>query len=86
VGWEIYGYLGIHSRSFFDKKHENLSFEELCKAPASAISGISESDAANLKKAFGVDIIQELAENKYLIATMFVTVLAALARILGGPL
>ena len=37
---------------FFDKKYEKLSFEELCKAPVSAISGISESDAVDLKKAF----------------------------------
>ena len=33
---------------FFDKKYEKLSFEELCKAPVSAISEVSESDAADL--------------------------------------
>jgi len=52
---------------FFDKKYENLSFEELCKAPVSAISGISESDAADLKKAFGIDTVEELATNKYVL-------------------
>jgi hypothetical protein len=46
---------------FFDKKYEKLSFEELCKAPVSAISGISESDTADLKKAFEIDTIQEPA-------------------------
>ena len=52
---------------FFDEKYENLSFEELCKAPVSAISGISESDAADLKKAFGIDTVEELATNKYVL-------------------
>jgi len=52
---------------FFDKKYEKLSFKELCKAPASAISGISEPDAANLKKAFGIDTVEELATNKYVL-------------------
>ena len=36
---------------FFDKEYEKLSLEELCRAPLSAISGISESDAAVLKRA-----------------------------------
>ncbi len=52
---------------FFDKKYEKLSFEELCKAPVSAISGVSESDAADLKKAFGITTVEELATNKYVL-------------------
>ena len=52
---------------FFDKKYEKLSFDELCKASVSAISGISESDAADLKKAFGIDTVEELATNKYVL-------------------
>ncbi len=52
---------------FFDKKYERLSLEELCRAPVSAISGISESDAADLKKAFGIDTVEELATNKYVL-------------------
>lgn len=51
---------------FFDKKYEKLSFGELCKAPVSAISGVSESDAADLKKAFGIDTVEDLATNKYI--------------------
>ena len=50
---------------FFDKAYENKSIEELVKAPVSAISGVSESDAADLKKAFGIDTVEELANNKY---------------------
>ena len=52
---------------FFDKKYEKLSFEELCKAPVSAISGVSESDAADLKKAFGIDTVEDLATNKHIL-------------------
>ena len=52
---------------FFDRKYEKLSFEELCKAPVSAISGVSESDAAYLKKAFGIDTVGELAASKYVL-------------------
>ena len=50
---------------FFDKAYEAKSIEELVKAPVSAISGVSESDAADLKKAFGIDTVEELANNKY---------------------
>ena len=52
---------------FFDKEYEKLSLEELCKAPVSAISGVSESDAADLKKAFGITTVEELATNKYVL-------------------
>lgn len=52
---------------YFDKKYEKLSLEELCRAPVSAISGVSESDAADLKEAFGIDTVKELAGNKYVL-------------------
>jgi predicted RecB family nuclease len=50
---------------FYDKAYEDKSIEKLVKAPVSAISGVSESDAADLKKAFGIDTVEELANNKY---------------------
>ena len=50
---------------FYDKAYEDKSIEELCKAPVSAISGVSESDAADLKKAFGIETVEDLATNKY---------------------
>jgi len=50
---------------FFDKAYEDKSIEELVKAPVAAISGVSESDAADLKKAFGIDTVEDLATNKY---------------------
>jgi len=51
----------------FDKEYEQKSLMELCKAPVSAISGISETDAASLKSAFGITTVEELAENKYIL-------------------
>lgn len=50
---------------FYDKAYEDKSIEELVKAPVVAISGVSESDAADLKEAFGIDTVEELAKNKY---------------------
>jgi len=50
---------------FYDKAYEDKSIEELVKAPVSAISGVSESDAADLKKAFGIETVEDFATNKY---------------------
>ena len=50
---------------FFDKAYEDKGIEELCKAPVSAISGVSESDAVDLKEAFGIETVEDLATNKY---------------------
>jgi len=50
---------------FYDKAYEDKSIKELIKAPVAAISGISESDAVNLKKAFGIETVEDLATNKY---------------------
>jgi Helix-hairpin-helix domain len=50
---------------FFDKPYENKSILELVEAPVSAISGVTESDAQDLKKAFGIETVEDLANNKY---------------------
>ena len=50
---------------FYDKAYEDKSIEELCKAPVSAISGISESDATDLKRAFRIETVEDLTTNKY---------------------
>ena len=71
------------SGEILDKKFESAEFEDLRINPVSAISGISESDAVLLKKAFGIDTIQELAENKYVIIAQFATALVSLAKLLG---
>lgn len=50
---------------FYDKAYEDKKIEELVKAPVSAISGISESDAVVLKGAFRIRTVEDLATHKY---------------------
>lgn len=50
---------------FYDKAYEDKSIEVLVTAPVAAISGVSESDAADLKKAFGIETVEDFATNKY---------------------
>jgi hypothetical protein len=47
-----------------DKAYEDASLAELLKAPASALSGVSDGDATKLKEAFGIDTIEELGRHK----------------------
>lgn len=51
---------------FFDKAYENMSIIELVQAPVAAISGVSESDAKDLKKAFNIKTVEDLATNKFI--------------------
>ena len=48
---------------FFDKAYEGKTILELVNAPVVAISGISEADAKNLEKAFGIKTVKDLAKN-----------------------
>jgi hypothetical protein len=70
------------SGEILDKEFEAEEFEELAEKPISAISGVSEGDAVLMKKAFGIDNIQELAENKYVAIAQATVALAALVRYL----
>jgi hypothetical protein len=51
--------------SLLDKEFESKSLDEILKAPVSALSGVSESDAEALKAAFNVKTVQDLGRNKY---------------------
>jgi hypothetical protein len=51
--------------SLLDKAYEGKSLDELLKAPVSALSGVSESDAEALKAAFNVKTVHDLGRNKY---------------------
>lgn len=55
---------------------------DLVKAQVSTISRVSKSDAEDLKKAFGIDMIRELAENKYVIIAQTTTSLVSLVQVL----
>ncbi len=57
----------ILKEKYLDKKYETMSWEELATAPVSAISGVSKQDSEDLKEAFSVDTIRELALNKYVL-------------------
>ena len=57
----------ILKEKYLDKKYEALSWEKVATAPVSAISGVSEQDGEDLKKAFGIKTIRELAVNRYVI-------------------
>lgn len=70
------------SGEILDKEFESKEYENLSEKPVSAISGVSEGDAALLKKAFGIDTIRELAENKYVAIAQTTVSLASLVQIL----
>ncbi len=70
------------SGQILDKDFESKEYEDLTKKPVSAISGISEEDAALLKKAFGIDDVRELAENKYVAIAQTTVSLASLVKFL----
>ena len=50
---------------FYDKAYEDKYVEELINAPVAAISGVSEEDAKDLKEAFNIETVQDLATNRY---------------------
>jgi predicted RecB family nuclease len=70
------------SGEILDKEFESAEYKNLADKPVSAISGISEGDAALLKRAFGIDTIRELAENKYVTIAQATVKLAYLIQIL----
>ncbi len=70
------------SGEILDKAFESKEYEKLRKKPVSAISGVSEEDAKRLKKAFGIDNIQELAENKYVAIAQTTVAMASMVKIL----
>ena len=55
----------MNVNKFVDKKYEEMTFKELVKAPADAISGISENDGKLLLQAFNVKTIGDLGKLKY---------------------
>ena len=70
------------SGEILDREFESKEYENLAEKPVSAISGVSKGDAALLKRAFGIDTIRELAENKYVAIAQATVSLASLVQIL----
>ncbi|MFQ6075313.1 MAG: hypothetical protein ACE5Z5_04145 [Candidatus Bathyarchaeia archaeon] len=69
------------SAQILDRAFESKEFEELRKKPVNAIAGVSEEDAALLKRAFGIDTIQELAETKFVCVAQTVVTMALLEEL-----
>ena len=65
-----------------DKAFESRIYEDLAKKPVSAISEISDDDAALLKRIFGIDTIKELAENKYVLIAQTTVAMSAMLQFL----
>ena len=65
-----------------DKVFESQEFQNLATKPVSAISGISEGDAALLYKAFGIKSVKDLAENKYVSIAQTTVAMASLCQFL----
>ena len=51
---------------FYIKDYEDKGIVELTKSPVCAISGVSESDADDLKKAFNIETVEDLATNNHM--------------------
>ncbi len=62
----------------FDKTFSSKEYKALRKQPVHVIAGVSTKDAALLKRAFGIDTIQELAENKFICIAQTIMTLAFL--------
>lgn len=48
-----------------DKAHEDKSLKEILAEPISALQGVSDSDAEQLRSALGIKTVKDLATNKY---------------------
>ena len=70
------------SAEILDKAFESAEFEELRVKPVQAIAGISDDDAVLLKRAFGINTIQNLAENKYVCIAQTIATLAFLEALM----
>jgi hypothetical protein len=57
--------VSLLKEKYLDKEYEALSWKEVATAPVSAIRGVSKQDGEDLKKAFGIVTIRDLAANKY---------------------
>ena len=52
-------------RSWFIAEYKDLPYADLLNAPVYAFKGVSEAMAEDLRKAFGIKTIGQLADSKY---------------------
>jgi 20S proteasome alpha/beta subunit len=48
-----------------DREYEDMSLDELIKAPVQALAGVSEGDAKLLKEAFNIKTVGDMGRNKF---------------------
>ncbi len=60
-----------------DSQFAGQCFRDICKAPLSALKGVSAKDAKALTQAFGINTIGELADLKYVKWATAISVLAS---------
>ena len=70
---------GIRER-YLDKKFRDKSWSVVASAPVSAINGVGEEDGVYLQRAFHIQTIQDLAENKFVRVAQTIISLAEIEK------
>lgn len=65
---------GISSK--FDKAYEGKSIAELADSPVTALQGVSDGDARQLKSAFGIVTVRDMGTNKFFLWAQAISKLA----------
>lgn len=64
-------------KDVLDKAYEDKPLKQVIQASPAALQGVSDADAAALKAAFGIDTIEELARNRFVLRAQALVTLAA---------
>ena len=68
---------------YLDQSYRETSWGDVAQAPIWAINGVSREDGEYLKRAFYIETIQDLAENKFIRIAQTIVSLAQIEDI-GG--
>lgn len=69
----------VNLDAVLDPAFQNSSLTDLVDAPVSALSGVSEEEAAGLELAFGIKTIGDLAANPFVRAAVAISEMAKVA-------
>jgi hypothetical protein len=69
----------VNLDAVLDPAYQNSSLTDLVDAPVSALSGVSEEEAAGLELAFGIKTIGDLATNPFVQAAVAISEMAKVA-------
>lgn len=68
---------------YLDQRYREISWGDVAQAPIWAINGVSREDGEYLKRAFYIETIQDLAENKFVRIAQTIVSLAQIEDIEG---